>query len=156
MARTGVPAASIHHYRRLGLLPEPERAARNRFVYDQRHVEAYARLAEIIVKRMDVEKFASRFSRSRRLTDDSMRKLIERMGKHVYRGPLERREIDLLRGISTTVMSTGGDFIRAHGEIFAGTDPVTSGVEAGLTTPGMMIEIEVDALIHDAEGNVAY
>ena len=36
----------------------------------------------------------------------------------------------------------------AHGEVFAGIDPVTSGVEAGLTTPGMMIEIEADAVIH--------
>ncbi len=48
----------------------------------------------------------------------------------------------------------GGDFVRAHGEIFAGIDPVTTGVEAGLTTPGMMIEIEVDAVIHDEDGNI--
>lgn len=52
--------------------------------------------------------------------------------------------------------SAGAGFIRAHGEVFAGIEPVTSGVEAGLTTPGMMVEIEVDALIHDEEGNVDY
>jgi AcrR family transcriptional regulator len=37
---TGVSVHSIHHYRRLGLLPEPLAAARNRFYYDQRHVDA--------------------------------------------------------------------------------------------------------------------
>lgn len=47
-------------------------------------------------------------------------------------------------------MATGGaDFVRAHGEVFRGIDPVTCAVEAGLTTPGMMIEIEADALIVD-------
>lgn len=51
-------------------------------------------------------------------------------------------------------MKGGGDFVRAHGEVFAGIEPVTSGVEAGLTTPGMMIEIEVDAVIHDKDGNI--
>lgn len=38
--RTGVPAATVHHYRRLGLLPPPERIAPNRFLYDERHVQA--------------------------------------------------------------------------------------------------------------------
>lgn len=40
VARTGVPAATVHHYRRLGLLPPPGRAASNRFLYDERHVLA--------------------------------------------------------------------------------------------------------------------
>ena len=55
-----------------------------------------------------------------------------------------------------TDMGKAGDFVRAHGEIFEGIDPVTSGVEAGLTTPGMMIEIEADALIHDKDGVISY
>jgi AcrR family transcriptional regulator len=38
--RTGVPASSIHYYRRAGLLPVPKRIGGNRFVYDQRHVDA--------------------------------------------------------------------------------------------------------------------
>jgi AcrR family transcriptional regulator len=38
--RTGVPASTIHHYRRTGLLPAPRRAAANRFVYDESHVSA--------------------------------------------------------------------------------------------------------------------
>jgi AcrR family transcriptional regulator len=40
VSRTGVPAATVHHYRRLGLLPAPRRAAANRFLYDVRHVQA--------------------------------------------------------------------------------------------------------------------
>ena len=50
--------------------------------------------------------------------------------------------------------SAGGGYIKAHGEIFEGIEPVTSGVVAGLTTPGMMVEIEVDAVIHDEDGNI--
>lgn len=49
-----------------------------------------------------------------------------------------------------------GGFIKAHGEVFAGIDPVTSGVEAGLTQDGMMVEIEVDALIHNEAGDIPY
>src|SRR5712691_7664739 len=40
VARSGVPAATIHHYLRLGLLPSARRAAPNRFLYDERHVQA--------------------------------------------------------------------------------------------------------------------
>ena len=49
-------------------------------------------------------------------------------------------------------MQQAGGFIQAHGEIFKGIDPVTSGVEAGLTQKGMMVEIEVDAIIHSEDG----
>ena len=55
-----------------------------------------------------------------------------------------------------TNMKTAGEFVRAHGEVFQGINPVTSGVEAGLTTPGMMIEIEVDAVIHDESGAIRF
>jgi len=55
-----------------------------------------------------------------------------------------------------TDMSKAGEFVRAHGEIFAGIEPVTTGVEAGLTRPGMMIELEVDAIIHDEDGVIDY
>src|SRR5439155_17828889 len=40
VARSGVPAATIHHYLRLGLLPSARRTAPNRFLYDQRHLQA--------------------------------------------------------------------------------------------------------------------
>lgn len=38
--RTGVPASTIHYYRRTGMIPDPQREAANRFLYDQRHVDA--------------------------------------------------------------------------------------------------------------------
>jgi enamine deaminase RidA (YjgF/YER057c/UK114 family) len=44
-------------------------------------------------------------------------------------------------------ISSAGDAVRAHGEVFRGIDPVTTGCEVGLTTPGMMVEVEVDAII---------
>lgn len=39
---SGVPASTIHHYRREGLIPPPERAAANRFCYHQEHIDALA------------------------------------------------------------------------------------------------------------------
>lgn len=50
VARTGVPAASVRHYLALGLLPEPQRVSSNRFVYDDRHVEAL-RLIRVLRER---------------------------------------------------------------------------------------------------------
>lgn len=51
-------------------------------------------------------------------------------------------------------MSQSGGFIRAHGEVFKGIDPVLTGVEAGLTQPGMMVEIDVDAIVTDKDGKI--
>ncbi len=48
-----------------------------------------------------------------------------------------------------TDMGQAGGFVRAHGEAFSGIDPVLTGVQAGLTQPGMMVEIDVDAIIHE-------
>ena len=77
---------------------------------DLKHIESYAKLAGIIVSKMDVMKFAARFSRKQRLIDDDMRELIAKMGHWVLRGPLEEREVVSYRGISTTVASAGGDY----------------------------------------------
>lgn len=55
-----------------------------------------------------------------------------------------------------TDMSQSGGFVRAHGEIFKGIDPVLTGVQAGLTQPGMMVEIDVDAIVTDEAGKVIY
>jgi AcrR family transcriptional regulator len=38
--KTGTPVPTIHHYRHLGLLPDATELASNRFLYDERHVEA--------------------------------------------------------------------------------------------------------------------
>lgn len=78
---------------------------------DLKHIEAYSKLAEITVDRMDVLKFAARFSKSRSLsTDDTMRDHVAAMGKWLFRGPLDDREITSYSGIATTVSSAGGDF----------------------------------------------
>lgn len=68
----------------------------------------------------------------------------------------EMRHVVRTRAFLTDMAAGGRDFVRAHGEVFRSIDPVTSGVEAGLTTPGMMIEIEADALIHDADGRIDF
>ncbi|MGH9075901.1 MAG: TetR family transcriptional regulator [Acidimicrobiales bacterium] len=40
VARTGVPASTIHHYRKAGLVPRAERVATNRLCYGEDHVQA--------------------------------------------------------------------------------------------------------------------
>ena len=55
-----------------------------------------------------------------------------------------------------TDIKTGGDFVRAHGEVFRDIEPVLTGVQAVLTQPGMMVEIDVDAIVHDADGKIQF
>ncbi|WP_298869393.1 DUF1592 domain-containing protein [uncultured Gimesia sp.] len=100
---------------------------------DLKHVEIYARLAEIIVDRMDVLKFASRFSKSKKLsTDATMRQFVASMGKWLLRGPLDEREVTIYSGIATTVASTGGDYKEA----------VRYLIEAMLQSPRFIYRIE--------------
>ncbi len=135
--RSGPRLASTSLSRLAKLLPQDKRAdgfrntAYNLNV-DLGHVEAYAKLAEAIVAKMDVEAFAKRFSKSRRLTDDNMRPLIAEMGKWVLRGPLDEDEVVVYRGISTTVASAGGDFREAVSLVF----------EAMLQSPRFLYRIE--------------
>jgi AcrR family transcriptional regulator len=53
VSRAGVPAATIHHYLRLGLLPRPDRRGRNRFLYDNRHVRSLT-LIRLLRERRDL------------------------------------------------------------------------------------------------------
>lgn len=53
------------------------------------------------------------------------------------------------RAFFSDIGAAGGGFIKAHGERFKGIEPVLTGVEAGLTVEGMMVEIEVDAMLVD-------
>jgi hypothetical protein len=99
---------------------------------DLKHIDGYSKLAEIIVGRMNVEAFARKYSRSKRLIDDDMRALIAKMGKWLLRGPLEDNEITIYRGISTTVASAGGDFKEAVSLI----------IEAMLQSPRFIYRIE--------------
>lgn len=99
---------------------------------DLQHVDAFAKLAEIIVKRMDVEQFVRRFSRNNRLTDKSMGDVIEKVGRWLLRGPLDEREVIAYRGISTTVASAGGNF----------RESVSFIIEAMLQSPRFIYRIE--------------
>ena len=53
-----------------------------------------------------------------------------------------------------TDMKHAGGFIKAHGEVFKDIDPVLTAVTAGLTQPGLVVEIDVDAVIHTTDGNI--
>ena len=100
---------------------------------DLKHVEAYAKLAEIIVSQMDVLTFAGKISKSRKLsTDDTMRDQVAAMGKWLLRGPLTPQEINDYSGIATTVASAGGDFKDAMSYI----------VEAMIQSPRFVYRIE--------------
>ena len=100
---------------------------------DLEHVEAYANLAEVIVRRMDVLDFASRFSKSRSLsTDDTMRDTISALGRWLLRGPLDEREVTNYSGIATAVASGGGDYEEAIGLV----------IEAMLQSPRFVYRIE--------------
>jgi AcrR family transcriptional regulator len=48
--RTGVPPATVRYYVSVGVVPPPRRAARNRFLYDERHVES-VRLVRLLRER---------------------------------------------------------------------------------------------------------
>ncbi|NNM28573.1 MAG: DUF1592 domain-containing protein [Akkermansiaceae bacterium] len=99
---------------------------------DLKHVEAYARLAAAIVDRLDVPRFAGRFSKNRKLTQKEIRALIAGMGRWILRGPLEAREIDSYHGITTTVASGGGGFEEA----------VRYVIEAMLQSPRFLYRLE--------------
>lgn len=53
-------------------------------------------------------------------------------------------------------MSLASGFVRAHGEVFRGIDPVTSAVQASLSQPGLVVEIDADAIIHSPDGTIAF
>ena len=67
----------------------------------------------------------------------------------------ELRHVTRTRAFLTD-MRAGGEYVRAHGEVFADILPVTTGVGAELATPGMMVEIEADAVVRDTDGKVAW
>ena len=100
---------------------------------DLKHIETYAHLAEQIVQKVDVAKFAARFSKSRKLsTDDTMRDFVADMGAWILRGSLDEREISIYSGIATTIASTGGSYDEAVGLI----------LEAMIQSPRFIYRIE--------------
>jgi len=104
------------------------------------HVDAYARLAEVVAQRVDVRSFLQRFPGTRKISDDDgMEELIADIGLRILRGPLTRHEVLAFRGLTTTVSSAGGDFQEAIRYV----------LEAMLQSPRFLYRIERQ----DAEGN---
>ncbi len=100
---------------------------------DLKHVEAYSQLAQLIAERMDVLKFAGRFSKSRSLnTDATARKFVAAVGEWLLRGPLDDREVTNYSGILTAVASAGGSYEQG----------VSLMVEAMLQSPRFIYRIE--------------
>lgn len=97
-----------------------------------KHIDAYSRLAEIIVSRMNVREFVARFSNRRKFTDKDMGEVISRVGYWLLRGPVDEREIIAYRGITTTVASAGGSFDEAMGYV----------IEAMLQSPRFIYRVE--------------
>ena len=81
--------------------------------------------------------------------------IFKRIEKALAEAGAEMHHVVRTRAFLTDMKAGLNDLVRAHGEVFQGIDPVTSGVEAGLTTPGMMVEIEADAIIFGKDGKIA-
>jgi mono/diheme cytochrome c family protein len=77
---------------------------------DLAHVEGYAKLSELVARRVDAAAFAARFTKSRDLGDDNLRQLIAGMGKRLLRGPLDDREVTAFLRVAHAVKKEGGDF----------------------------------------------
>jgi hypothetical protein len=99
---------------------------------DLGHVEAYARLAEIAVARIDVKSLARKHSQSRELTDENLTKIIEPVGRRLLRGPLSKEEVAVYCGVSTSVAAAGGNF----------DDSIRAILEAMLQSPRFVYRIE--------------
>lgn len=80
---------------------------------DLSHIEAYARLAEIIVGRVDASALAAQYSPQQDLSDDNFRKIIAGLGKWLLRGPLDDREVAAYLAVSQAVVKEKGGFAEA-------------------------------------------
>jgi hypothetical protein len=93
---------------------------------DLEHVEAYAKLAEMIVERMDVPAFAAehvscdKHSPCQEFAESCMRQVVSGIGKWLFRGPLEEHEITAFLAVPDVVAAEGGDYAEAVGYIIEG------------------------------------
>lgn len=119
------------------LLPRDERAdgftnTSYNLGVDLSHVEAYARLAKIIVGRMDVPAFAANYVKCESLDAACMKDLITSMGKPLLRGPLSQQEALAYLRVADAVSKAGGDFPEAVGYV----------LQAMLQSPRFVYRIE--------------
>ena len=99
---------------------------------DLGHVAAYARLAEIVVNRINVLEFAGRHSDSRQPAGEELTTLISEMASELLRSPIEEDELAMYGGLSSAVVSAGGDF----------EETVSYLIEAMLQSPRFLYRIE--------------
>ena len=85
---------------------------------------------------------------------EQSRYILERIAQALEAVGAEMRHVVRTRGYLLSLSEHGPGFMKAHGEVFAGIEPVSCGIECGLNQPGMVVEIEVDAVIHDADGKI--
>jgi hypothetical protein len=119
------------------LLPEDVRAdgfsntAYNLNV-DLGHIEAYARLAAVIVERMDVRAFLSRHVRKEALDPAHLREIATEIGTWLLRGPLTEDEVDAYLDVATAFTDPVGEF----------TQILSSIIEAMLQSPRFIYLME--------------
>ena len=77
---------------------------------DLKHVDAYAQLAEIATDKLDVATFVSQFVEEQELNEKSARRLVNRLGTWILRGPLDDHETSTYASIVPVVVSSGGDY----------------------------------------------
>lgn len=82
----------------------------NNLGVDLSHVEAYAKLAGIVVGKMDVPAFMKEFAPKTDLNTDNLRQIIARLGRWLLRGPLEDHEVSAFLNVAAAVTEQGGDF----------------------------------------------
>lgn len=99
---------------------------------DLSHVEAYAKMAEIVVGRLDVPKFMQEFAPKPDLNPDALRQAIARMGHWLLRGPLEDHEISAFLNVAAAVSAQEGDFDTAMALV----------IEAMLQSPRFLYRVE--------------
>lgn len=102
---------------------------------DLEHIQAYARLASIIVDRMDVKAYTAGFVDCADLDRECFDRLVRRMGRSLLRGPLSDHEIRSYRRIAEAVQEQGGDFHLASRYL----------IEAMLQSPRFIYRIERQA-----------
>lgn len=99
---------------------------------DLSHVEAYAKMAEIVVDKLDVEAFVKEFALKPDPNPDGLRKAITEMGPWLLRGPLEDHEVNAFLNVATSVIALDGDFYTAMSFV----------IEAMLQSPRFIYRVE--------------
>lgn len=99
---------------------------------DLSHVEAYAKMAEIVVGKLDVPAFLKEFNLKPDPNPDGLRKSIARIGHWLLRGPLEDHEVNAFLNVASSVTAQDGDFNTAMAFV----------IEAMLQSPRFIYRVE--------------